>query len=228
MIDIPPAAPTGGGRPVADAGSGKPGKRAVILIHGIGNQTPMETVRPFVEAVWTRAPRPEDSPKHLTWSQRDLKSDNLELWRITTNATAAGVRIDFFEFYWADLMEDTALADIVWWLKRLFWRRPARVPPSVFGTWIAGIVALLFFVAALGAYGWLALEILRAIPHSLPRAAGLLAGAAGITLVLWLLCRIVLIQFVGDAARYLTPSPRNIAAHAHSPRRAETAPGATL
>ncbi|MEI9901515.1 MAG: hypothetical protein WDN31_16820 [Hyphomicrobium sp.] len=71
MVEVPPDGSTGGREPPADAAA-KPRKRAVILIHGIGNQTPMDTLRPFVEAVWTGAPRLDGARKHLTWSQRDL------------------------------------------------------------------------------------------------------------------------------------------------------------
>ena len=107
------------------------GKQAVVLIHGIGNQTPMETLRPFVETVWTSETAnlsPKSPGQHLTWSQHDRKSGDMELWRITTNAGANGVRTDFFELYWADMLEDTKLADVAWWLMRLLVRPISAFP----------------------------------------------------------------------------------------------------
>ncbi|MEI9901516.1 MAG: hypothetical protein WDN31_16825 [Hyphomicrobium sp.] len=110
------------------------------------------------------------------------------------------------------MMEDTTLADTVWWLKRLLFRPPSRVPPTVTETWIAGIVVVLALLAMLCVYAWLALELVRAISHSLAQAAGWLAAGVVLGGVLWFLRRVVLVQFAGDAARYLTPSPQNIGA----------------
>lgn len=136
-------------------------KRAVVVIHGMGNQSPMATLRPFVEAVWTSetAGLPSGSPNaHLTWSQHDRKSGDMELWRITTNAVN-GVRTDFFELYWADMLEDTKLADVVWWLKRLVARWPWEIPRRAQHWQTLGLAAIVMavLVGAVLAWGWAAL-----------------------------------------------------------------------
>ena len=41
-------------------------KRAVVVIHGIGNQSPMATLRELVESVWTRCPDLVKVPPPLT------------------------------------------------------------------------------------------------------------------------------------------------------------------
>lgn len=187
-------------------------KRAVVVVHGIGSQTPMETLRGIVEAVWKGAPPPELSGKALTWSQRDRMSGNVELWRITTNGDKKGKRTDFFEFYWADLMEDTKLASVVSWLQRLFVRGIGRVPDNLRAPWWFGwamVVALLLMLLAVGG---LAIAALHAIPNSPFVAAERFAVAVALLLLLWYLRRHVLIEVVGDAARYLTPAPENIGA----------------
>ena len=207
---------TGASAPATDppesGTTARPRKRAVVVIHGIGNQSPMATLRQFVESVWTTC---TGLVRHLpprTWSKRDLMSNNYELHRITTNEDTSGRRTDFFEFYWADQMEDTQLADVIWWLQRLFVRRPARVPPAVREAWLAGIVALVLFAAAVVVFAWLALDLLHIVPSSTSDAFWLLVGLSAIALGFWFIRHVVLIQVVGDAARYLTASPPNIAA----------------
>ena len=72
-------------------------KQAVVLIHGIGEQVPMATLRGFVEAVWTTDP---DVPKpHVPaqrWSKPDQVSGDFELRRLTTSENRDGRRTDFF------------------------------------------------------------------------------------------------------------------------------------
>jgi hypothetical protein len=193
------------------------GKQAVVLIHGMGNQSPMETLRPFVEAVWTSetAKLPPGSPDvHLTWSQHDRKSGDMELWRITTNADAKGVRTDFFELYWADMLEDTKLDDVVWWLKRLLVRPWGAVPKRAQQrqTWCVAQVVVVLLMAALLGWGLLLLQTLRTLPNSFWCAALWLVATVAGGLLFWMLRRNIFIQIAGDAARYLTPAPSNIGA----------------
>ena len=194
----------------------QPKKRAVVVIHGMGNQSPMATLRPFVEAVWTSetADLPPGSPDvHLTWSQHDRKSDDMELWRITTNAVK-GVRTDFFELYWADMLEDTKLADVVWWLKRLLVRPWRWVPKRAQQrqTWFLAVAVTLALMAALFGWGLLLLETLRTLLNSLWWASLWLVATFVVGLLFWALRRNIFIQIAGDAARYLTPAPSNIGA----------------
>src|SRR6187549_3037992 len=95
-------------------------KQAVVLIHGIGEQVPMDTLRGFVRAVWStdesvRNPYVPDE----VWSKPDNASKNYELRRLTTAEGKSGKRTDFFEFYWADLMEGTEVEHVRAWLKLL-------------------------------------------------------------------------------------------------------------
>jgi hypothetical protein len=62
------------------------GKQAVVLIHGIGEQRPMETLRNFVRSVWIEG----DQLKHPyatpgLWSKPDDVSESFELRRLTTS-----------------------------------------------------------------------------------------------------------------------------------------------
>src|SRR5215831_17568368 len=87
-------------------------KQAIIVIHGMGEQMPMDTIRGFVRAVWeteTGLADPKMPNETEVWSKPDARTGSLELRRITTResipdqAFPAGARTDFYELYWADL-----------------------------------------------------------------------------------------------------------------------------
>jgi hypothetical protein len=178
------------------------GKQAVLLIHGVGFQRPMRTLRGFVEAVWTTdsSLRRPNVPSQV-WSKPDTISDSFELRRLTTAQNTHGVRTDFFEFYWAHLLEGTTLQQVVLWLRSLLWRNPLRIPRPLLFAWIVVWLALLWIAA---------LAINLALPdedrfwHFSPW------WSASISVLLlpglvWLLR-----EFVGDAAVYLDSAPANI------------------
>jgi len=104
------------------AASTKAGMQAVVVIHGMGEQIPMDTIKGFVHAVWqtddsitpNRFPHPTE-----VWSRPDGRTGSLELRRITTRESVpsapefpAGVRTDFYELYWADLTAGATWASL--------------------------------------------------------------------------------------------------------------------
>ena len=102
-------------------------RQAVVVIHGIGNQQPMETLRGFV----TRLLEPNDkmysSPNRLT--------DNLELRKLSIGHK----NTDFYEFYWANLVKDVPITDIIVWMIKLIYSRrlPERLKNVIWGLRIA-------------------------------------------------------------------------------------------
>ena len=138
-------------------------KQAVVVIHGMGEQRPMETLRSFVDTVWTKdleltkarneSKAEQERQKNArttdvrteqtinkSWIVPDAGAGSHELRRITTVENKNGRRTDFFEFYWADVMQGTTLQHLLTWLKELLLRPPATVPRNVFGAWIVLIV----------------------------------------------------------------------------------------
>lgn len=136
-------------------------KQAVDVVHGMGEQIPMDTLKGFVRAVWETdqvitangLPYPAQ-----TWSKPDARTGSLELRRITTRESIksppefpGGVRSDFYELYWADLTAGTRWAEFTSWVRGLLFRSPRRVPHDVFLAWIvlwiaAALVTLLAIV----------------------------------------------------------------------------------
>jgi hypothetical protein len=178
-------------------------KQAVLLIHGIGEQRPMDTLRGFVEAVWT-----QDKNLHRdhkagagVWSKPYSLSENFELRLLTTAENKAGRRTDFYELYWAHMMQGTKLAHVGAWAKSLLFRSPSSVPAHLrLAYWV-----LLALVAA-GVY--------FAISGAIADAQGTLDGAVWLRYALGALVlplgAWILISIVGDAARYLHVAPSNV------------------
>jgi len=172
-------------------------KQAVIVIHGIGDQRPMQTLRAFIEAVLTRSDKPY-LPKY--WSKPDDFSKSFELRRYSAPARRDRPRTDFFEFYWQHLMRGSRLSHVRRWVVSLLFRRPGNVPaqlrPLWWLSWIVVAVALALISTGTGAkiasiggqFAWLMPAL----------------GLVGLVLQGFLLTH------VADAARYLDPAPANV------------------
>ncbi|HYG27704.1 MAG TPA: hypothetical protein VD906_12440, partial [Caulobacteraceae bacterium] len=155
--------------------------------------------------------------KSAVYPKPDAITGSFELRRITTQYAALeegrDKRADFFEFYWAHLMTGNTVAGVVSWVAGLLFRRPARVPPRLRGHWILGL-ALFGAVAALillaGARQW-APPVFSALGlPPLPSWAFLAAGVA--TAIFGAVATAWVAPVAGDAARYLSPTPNNVAA----------------
>jgi hypothetical protein len=173
-------------------------RQAVVVIHGIGNQQPMDTLRGFVSRLLQPGDKMYSSPNRLT--------DNLELRKLSIGHK----NTDFYEFYWANLVKDVPITDIFVWmmkliytrrlptrLKGVFWGLRISLPLITLGIYMLGSrLALLFknydfFKVTI--YGFLALWILRSSSS-----------------LLFKLIENTFIQFIGDAVRYTVPTPENI------------------
>lgn len=192
-----------------------PDKQAVVIIHGMGEQQAMDTLRGFAQVVWSDDDSLRPPGKASTaWNKPDQISDALELRRLTTVHNRDDVRTDFFEFYWAHLLTGTRISHVLAWVKLLLFRRRRDVPDRLYAAWIllwvlSGLVALLV------------------IDLTLPEGSKFLglspAWTAVIGVILALLNAQLIAPVIGDAARYLSAAPENVAQ-----RRAIRDEGATL
>lgn len=167
-------------------------RTAVLLIHGVGEQRPMETLRPFVRGVLGI---PESATEPGFFSKPDRISKSLEM-RVLRSRDGL---VDFYEYYWAQLITETTYGHVLGWLRALFLRWPWRVPnqlrPIYWLTWITLVAAL---VSVGFAAGW--------DPAHLPEVSvGAVTGA-----VLAAIGNVVVLGFAGDAARYLSTVPSSV------------------
>jgi hypothetical protein len=175
-------------------------RQAVLIIHGIGDQKPMETMRGFVKAVWPT------SPTRRTWSRPDTLSENFDLRQIVTRDEKTGQRTDFFELYWAHLMEGTKLAGVWAWIWYDLLLRPGRTMPKVIRSakgFVVAYLVLVLIAAALAVaaplFGW--------------RQPWLLVTLEWLLIVSFIAINVLFLRdIVGDAARYFRLSPENIRA----------------
>lgn len=189
-----------------------PKKTAVIVVHGMGEPRPMETLWGVVDALWSD--NPAIQPRHEIYSKPDSINGSFELHRVTTsNAELEGgraKRVDFFEFYWAHLMTGNTVKSVTSWLGGLLFRNPATVPRQLLAPWLLGLTAFVVVGASVILASLpKALQTLPA-PFRLPAetytVAGIVAFLFGIGATRWLA------PVAGDAARYLSATPDNIAA----------------
>lgn len=172
-------------------------KQAVVLIHGIGEQKPMDTLRGFVDSVLD----PPDPGEEAFWSKPDPLSDLFELRRLQSRGRSGSTH--FYEYYWAYKVEGTSLQAVLAWLWSLIWRSTRGLPHSARALiWMArlslgGLCALL--ATGVAAQWVSALQAMSPGDWRWLTAAGL-----------WLVLQGALIHYLGDAARYLSPRPGNI------------------
>lgn len=177
-------------------------KQAVLLIHGIGEQRPMDTLRSFAKAAWSTDVNLHKKYKgaDAMWSKPYPLSEDFELRRFTTPENRAGLRTDFFELYWAHLMFGTRLRHLLAWARTLLLRWPPSVPSQLKPVyWL--LISLIAFGLAM-AYGFWSTE----------KDGGIIPPWLSATLGAFVIPAIVgiLLNTVGDAARYLHVAPENV------------------
>jgi hypothetical protein len=180
-----------------------PKRQAVLLIHGIGEQRPMDTLRGFVHAVWIT----DDDVKHKhakpgLYSRPDKISENYDLRLLTTTKDRNSNRTDFYEFYWAHHMQGTRLSNVTAWAKGIVFRSPGSVPRALLPAWCA-IWILLAAALVLIANAKLPEPFRLFVVPAWLAAIPLIPLATFFILPLFL-------NIVGDAARYLDRAPPNI------------------
>ena len=192
-------------------------KTAVVVVHGMGEQRPMDTIWDFVEALWV-CDRDVTGPRtSMVYPKPDPITGSFELRRITTRNVPLehGVdkRADFFEFYWAHLMTGNTVKGVVSWMWSLFVRSPFTVPGRLVPLWLFGLLALAVtgVCLVLGIKPDLVKSVLTHLGVALP-PAWMFAAAAVLSALLAFGSTQWLGPVAGDAARYLSPTPDNVAA----------------
>lgn len=124
-------------------------RQAIVVVHGQGEQRPMGTIRSFVETLWTfdrrlnlidPAPDPQDPEArrkgYPSWIVPDDKGGLFDVQRVTCPGMVPdGRRTDFFELYYADILETTPMRTLWRWLQRLIWVDPRHVTAEMHMPW---------------------------------------------------------------------------------------------
>lgn len=178
-------------------------RQVLILIHGIGEQRPMETLRGFIDGVLDQ-PASISQADAKYYSKPEFLSGNFELRRLVS-AGGRGDRTDFYEFYWAYLLPTAAWNKLAGWFWVLMFRRLRDVPRRLKPVWAISWATLLL-VIGLGAWSSAQYLLGHAVaPTPAAKAPWFLLAVLGLLSAL-------VRSYVGDAAVYLSPAPANIEA----------------
>ncbi|MEM6376580.1 MAG: hypothetical protein AAF705_00065 [Bacteroidota bacterium] len=111
-------------------------RQAVVVIHGIGEQRPMKTLRSFVTTLLNYEKHIIDDKldERTSWTKPDRISNSYELRKISSKgAYKKGSRTEkkrstthFYEYHWAANMRDTKWRHILGWFRGLMFRNPMQ------------------------------------------------------------------------------------------------------
>ena len=179
------------------AAGGVTRKQAVVVIHGIGEQIPLQTLRSFVETVYERdealtlgtaalrtvATPTIKRPVKQTWIVPDEATGTAELRRISTPPDVNGLRTDFFEFYWADIMNGTPVEEVLGWIRGLLLRSPFALPRDVrvvtawLLLWVIALLLIAFTLSTLDPTGTMFAWLIGPVRDALVAQHGLIGWA---------------------------------------------------
>jgi hypothetical protein len=209
-------------------------KQAIVVVHGMGEQMPMDTIKAFVRAAWqttTGLATPDLPNPTQVWSKPDVRTGSLELRRITTRQSVpsppifpGGVRSDFYELYWADLSGGSTWNQVKDWIFGLLFRNPfTRVPRDVRLAWvvlwlIALVVAFVLLAAAMPKEAHLgSLDLWKVPPLSWLQGLGWLVTA--LVALFASIAASFIVPYFGRVVRYTVAKPDNIAARENIRKR---------
>ena len=191
-------------------------RQAVIIVHGMGEHRPLETLNGFVEAGLP----PYQGTKRYFYSRPDRVTKSYEARRyLAPRQPRLGgepelyAQTEFYEYHWAHLMQGNKLSDIWRSFTRILFRLPPGVPEGLRVIWAIAwaviILGLIFFVWGPGSR----LTIKGTFFESVLTAfvgTGLVAAVVTFVIVT-VLGGWITSSFV-DVVRYLDTSPRSYAA----------------
>ena len=185
-------------------------RQAVVIIHGIGEQRPMTTLRGFVTSLlnYEKDNNKDKSEKRTFWTKPDRVSNSFEMRKISAKGRG-NIRstTHFYEYHWAANMRDTKWRHILKWFWDLMFRNPFDTPSYR----LRFLWAFLWFV--LISWSIVTFFFLRNFLMGVPSPLSMLGVYEKVFLflpfILFLLHNIF-IGFIGDAARYLRVNVENI------------------
>jgi hypothetical protein len=184
------------------------GPTAVVIVHGMGEKRPMETLDDFAKM----ALRPHGAQGDKKW---DYHPQPVEITDSYEARRFDSAQAEIYEYHWSYLMTTEKYAGAMPMALRLFLRRPSNVPDALLGIWrrVSTVTAaLLLAIPALFVAGY-------ALNTDVPVwIIGLITSA--VVLIFWFgLYRMAAKALVNstttslvDVARYLDPSPYSYAA----------------
>lgn len=181
------------------------GRQAVIIIHGMGEQRPMDTLRSFVDSLKNHLGKNDITERNTNiWSKPDGIAEIYETRRLTLSGTHNRPITDFYEFYWAHNMRDTKFINFSTWIFKLLFSRRTIIPLRLLPIW----KAIWIFLILSGLVASVVLLLVGFDKRSVYWKA--IAFVPPFFTLITLFVQSKILSSVGDAGRYFTPSPGNI------------------
>jgi len=174
-------------------------KQAIIIIHGIGEQHPMNTLRGFVKSVSNEL---QDEKKPRIWYKPTNSTDLVEQRRVTMSPSRKRPPTDFYEYYWAHHVTDTKITHVFTWILRLLFSNPRHFTKSILTIWLSLWTLIIIIICGI-VTGMLSYDDLN-----IWKTSGLIISA--ISLIVYTLFRYFLTSYLGDAARYFSGAPEHV------------------
>jgi hypothetical protein len=183
-------------------------RTAVVIVHGIGEKRPMETLDAFAMT----ALRPHSAHGEKRWDYYSLPAEITDSYEARRFASA---NAEIYEYHWSFLMTANKFAGAMPMTLRLFLRRASNVPDPLLGIWRYVWIVLLAMLLAIPALFVSGYALNSDVPVWI---IGLVTSA--VVLIFWFgLYRIAARALVNktttslvDVARYLDTSPYSYAA----------------
>ncbi|MEZ5096784.1 MAG: hypothetical protein R2731_12095 [Nocardioides sp.] len=188
-------------------------RQAVVVVHGMGEQLPLDTLTRFIDT----ALAPDDEGRRVYYSRPESVTGSFESRRfLAPPATVGGEprpQTEFFEYHWADKMQGNRLDDLWPTTRRMLLQPPTRVPYGLKGVWALAWLLVLLAVWMVAFGPWRGL--LGGDGDLVPRLVGaLLSGGLAVGAVSYVVTRVLPQWLTGsfvDVVRYLDTSPRSYA-----------------
>jgi hypothetical protein len=169
-------------------------RTAVLVVHGMGLQRPLETVRGIVRAVWLSDETGGGNKK--IWMHPERSGIDIDLPVIATSSipkVEPPRSVDFHELYWSHLMSETPALAVLLWLFELIQKGP-RLKPNMQLLWGVGAV---FLVSTIFSASFLALKLVERLSGLGIRHELLIRGPF---LALLIFCVAVIVAFAWHRA----------------------------
>ena len=160
-------------------------RTAVLVVHGMGSQRPLETVRGVVDAVWFDHSAKKRAGDKRIWTHPEPSGVDIDLTVMTTSSLTGkpgGRTADFHELYWAHLMSETKAVAVLLWLFELA-RKGPRFTTALNALWYGVAMYLALLILSVTSIALRAIILFVDIPGE-PQ---------------WLLYSTVIMLFVGVA-----------------------------
>ncbi len=178
-------------------------RQAVVVIHGMGEQRPMQFLRNFVDAAI-----PPDASRKGPYSKPDRMSGSYELRRFLAPAFKDHPQTELYEYYWAHHMKGNRLAHLLPLIKALLLHWPWNISRSLRGLWLIAWAIVVALAVAAWRFG---AEVAFGKQQELLVNLGVSDWVATLIAALIGLALTWAVGSFGDVARYLNPDPQNVA-----------------